>query len=99
MESYKITGIEKLHYNNGVTRLSGFRLKGVVGDVDIFVDGKFMPNCLRELLDENDYVKTGKEAEYFGKEIEWAEAQIGKTLQCESLLYRAFATTGEVSIL
>jgi len=98
MESFEIVGIEEMNTVDGNTRLAGFYLNGVPGAVDVFVDGVFMPPCLKALLDDNDMVLPGMEAEFFRTELSWAREQIGKKLKCEGLVYTAIATIGEVAI-
>jgi hypothetical protein len=98
MAVYKIVGIERLHMCHGAVRLRGFKLDGIIGCVDPFVDGAFLPACLRELVDNENCVLAGKEKEFFAREITWAEDQIGKNLKCDDLVYSAFATQGNVSV-
>lgn len=98
MESYKIIGIEKTYISYPISKFSGFYLENVVGSVDIFVEGNFMPDCLKQFLDKKDCVIVGKEIEFIKKELEWANDQIGKYLTCDSLMFKAFATKGEVNI-
>ena len=95
MKSYKIIGIDLMDPCDASLRFEGFRLENEIGTVDPFVDGKFMPPELMEYLDGNgDVVKDG----FTNAEIEWAKKQVGKYLQCEGLIYLAFATSGDVSI-
>ena len=95
MKSYKITAIERMYLCDGSPRFDGFRLENEIGSVDPFVDGKFMPPELMEYLDgKGNVVKEG----FTNAEMEWAKKQVGKYLQCEGLIYRAFATSGDVSI-
>lgn len=96
MERFEIVGILKAY--GPETRFTGFYLKDVVGDVDPFVDGNFMPDCLKELLDSDANVIPGKEQEFIQRELDWAQQQVGKFLECDELYYRAFATKGEVRI-
>ena len=95
MKSYKITAIERMYLCDASPQFSGFRLENEIGSVDPFVDGKFMPPELMEYLDgKGDVVKDG----FTNAQIEWAKKQVGKYLQCEGLIYQAFATSGDVSI-
>ena len=95
MKSYKITGIDLVHLCDSSPRFFGFRLENEIGSVCPFVDGEFMPPELMGYLDGNgDVVKDG----FIDAEMEWAKKQVGKYLQCEGLIYRAFATSGDVSI-
>lgn len=98
MQSYKIVGIEKHYLCDHKPRLAGFRLDGIVGSVDPFVGGEFMPDCLGKFLDSNGNVIDGKTEDFFLAEIEWGKEQIGKTLVCEDLCFSAFATRGKVGI-
>lgn len=103
MKTYKIKGIDKkLALIDPITRmlewrLEGFKLEGVRGTVDVFVDGEFSyPDSVKKYMDDNQSVTDFDK--FFKSEIEWAEKQVGKTLTCEDLIYRAFATQGTIAI-
>ena len=96
MERFEIVGISKSY--NPEPRFSGFYLKEAVGDVDPFVEGNFMPECLRIMVDDDGNILPGKEDDFRTTELEWAEQQIGKFLECDELFYKAFATRGTVTI-
>lgn len=96
MERFEIVGISKIYEPE--PRFDGFYLKEAVGAVDPFVDGYFMPECLRILVDDDGNVLSGREDDFRKTELEWAQQQIGKKLECEGLHYRAFATIGKVNI-
>ena len=69
-------------------RFLGFKLDGVVGTVDPFIDGKLIVAELQDV--EGDA--------YINAELEWAESQVGKYLHCDELLYIAAFTSGDVVI-
>lgn len=91
---FKIMGIEK-GLSHNLQRFMGFRLEGISGSVDPFVDDNLIVDCLGKYL--NDEGQPINIKEFFAAEMEWAENQIGKKLICDELAYVAFATTGPVS--
>jgi len=82
MAKYKITGIKTATNVIGSPRFDGFLLHGVIGAVNPLISGD-----LEKLYFETDAL-----------EIKWAEAQVGKTLECDEIFYQAFAVSDDVTI-
>lgn len=94
MEGYEIIGIHLIPYGEHI-RFGGFKLRGVCGEVDPFVDANLEVTELKKY--ENDDGEIHDVAGFFEAEKRWAREQVGKTLRCERLSYCAFATCGAVT--
>lgn len=81
---YKITGIDRTDYSHdGLGRFSGFILEGVLGSVDVFVDG---------YLKWDDFgIKDTRD------ELKWALGKIGSYIFIDEIVYIAIATRGKVA--
>lgn len=82
-QKFKILRVAYSYYPDIGLVAKGFRLEGVIGTVDPFVSGLF-----------------DNEPEFATPQMlnEWYTSQVGKTLHCDDLVKKAFATTGKTYI-
>ncbi|MFA6198995.1 MAG: hypothetical protein WC679_01150 [Bacteroidales bacterium] len=91
MKKYKIIGIKYTLWGN-LLRFNGFVLEDIDGEVNPFMSGEFhVPELNLLIKDEYPFNNS-----YFSAEIEWAKTMIGKYLHCDQLLYKAYATIGQI---
>ncbi|MDD5149997.1 MAG: hypothetical protein PHC28_05875 [Flavobacterium sp.] len=93
MSKHKIVAIKSRLWDN-ILRFDGFILEDIDGEVNPFMTGEFHVPELTALIANKHYDFT---KEYFKAEISWAESMIGKYLVCDSILYKAYATNGNVT--
>jgi len=93
MNKHKIIAIKSKLWGN-ILRFDGFILENIDGEVNPFMSGEFHVPELTDVFANKPYDLT---QEYFRAEIIWAESMIGKYLNCDTILYKAYATAGQVT--
>jgi hypothetical protein len=81
---YRIIEVEVSYTHSYKPQLLGFRLDGVDGTVNIGADGAYEGLSEIEAPEER---------------IRWAKDQVGKYIECEDLLYKAYSTDGPTRII